>query len=269
MMSGLPNHDSQSALPDFDNPFEMISSQYTLLTLVLQSARISKISELLQAKYGKFAGFFDNDPLVLDLLALKADDDLLDFARLLPLLTQYKLLPVAVRNGSTAQHMAAANAGLAVLPDSQPRLKASKPEVSVAEAVKQDVLNTPNTPQVSNDAPMMTVTHRPAKVIDRPVRSGQQVYAKESDLILLAGVAAGAEVLADGNIHVYGALHGRALAGVQGDENARIFVHAMHASLVSIAGVYRNIEENLPADTHGKAVQVLLQGTRLSILPLL
>jgi septum site-determining protein MinC len=90
-----------------------------------------------------------------------------------------------------------------------------------------------------------------------PVRSGQQVYAENRDLTVLAAVGAGAEVIADGSIHIYGALRGRALAGAQGNEKARIFCREFHAELVAVAGHYKVLDE-IPKELHGKPVQVWL-----------
>ncbi len=97
---------------------------------------------------------------------------------------------------------------------------------------------------------------------DSPVRSGQQLYARGGDLVVTKLVANGAEVIADGSIHVYGALRGRALAGAQGDETARIYCQEFHAELVSIAGQYR-VFEDLPEDLRGKPVQAWLEGEKL------
>ena len=97
-----------------------------------------------------------------------------------------------------------------------------------------------------------------------PVRSGQQVYAENADLTVLATVGAGAEVIADGSIHVYGSLRGRAMAGAQGDTSARIYCTDFHAELVAIAGHYR-VFEQIPADLEGQAVQCWLEGEKLLI----
>ena len=99
---------------------------------------------------------------------------------------------------------------------------------------------------------------------DKPVRSGQQVYARGRDLILTALVGNGAEVIADGSIHAYGALRGRALAGAQGDESARIYCQEFHAELVSIAGQYR-VFEDIPKDLRGQRVQAWLEGDKLML----
>ena len=102
-------------------------------------------------------------------------------------------------------------------------------------------------------------------IIDRPVRTGQQVYAKGGVLIVLALVSHGAEVIVDGNIHLYAPLRGRALAGARGDTNARIFTTCMEAELVSIAGIYRSLDENLPTSIAGKPSQIYLDQEKLVI----
>ncbi|MET0226262.1 MAG: septum site-determining protein MinC, partial [Dokdonella sp.] len=112
------------------------------------------------------------------------------------------------------------------------------------------------TPPPSAAAPTTGQLH------DKPVRSGQQIYARGRDLILTALVGNGAEVIADGSIHVYGALRGRALAGAQGDASARIFCQEFHAELVSIAGQYR-VFEDIPPELRGQPVQAWLDGDRL------
>ena len=105
-------------------------------------------------------------------------------------------------------------------------------------------------------------------VVDKPLRSGQQVYARGADLVVLAMVSFGAEVIADGNIHVYAPLRGRAIAGARGNTEARIFTTCLEPQLVSIAGIYRTTETALPADVLGKPAQVRLDGEKMLIEPL-
>ena len=118
----------------------------------------------------------------------------------------------------------------------------------------------PNTPP----APVV----RQTLVVEKPIRTGQQVYAENADLIVLGLVNEGAEVIADGHIHIYAPLRGRALAGASGDQNARIFAQSMQAELVSIAGIYRTFDQQLPPHLHRQAVQVYLQKERLAIAAL-
>ena len=105
----------------------------------------------------------------------------------------------------------------------------------------------------------------PVLVVDRPLRSGQQVYARGGDLVVLAPVNPGAEVIADGHIHVYAPLRGRAIAGAKGDTAARIYTTCMQAELLSIAGVYRTGEAALPAELLGTAAQVRLHDDLLVV----
>ena len=105
----------------------------------------------------------------------------------------------------------------------------------------------------------------PTVLVAEPVRTGQQVYAENADLIVTGTVSEGAELIADGNIHIYASMRGRALAGAKGRRDARIFIHSMQAELVSIAGIYRNFEQQLPEHLYRKPVQIHLQDDRLVI----
>lgn len=105
----------------------------------------------------------------------------------------------------------------------------------------------------------------PTIFVSNPVRTGQQVYAENADLIVTGIVSQGAELIADGNIHIYAPMRGRALAGAKGRRDARIFIHSMQAELVSVAGIYRNFEQDLPKHLHKQAVQIYLQDDRLVI----
>jgi len=155
-------------------------------------------------------------------------------------------VPVAVRGGSAAQMDAARAAGLIDVPEGQPT--AARPAASAAPAAAP--------------APAAPV---PPMIVDRPLRSGQQVYARHCDLIVLSVVNHGAEVIADGHIHVYAPLRGRAIAGARGDADARIFSTCMEPQLVAIAGTYRTTATALPADVQGKPAQVRLAGDKLVI----
>ena len=152
-----------------------------------------------------------------------------------------------VGGGSEEQRAAAAQLGLLLAPD-----------VPVQRSER-----TTETP-----APPVEAVAPGALVIDRPLRSGQQVYARGRDLVLLAMVNHGAEVIADGHVHVYAPLRGRAIAGARGNTEARIFSTCMEPQLVSIAGIYRTTETALPAQVLGKPAQVRLEGEKLRIEPL-
>jgi septum site-determining protein MinC len=245
--------------------FEIKSANLPLVSLLLKSPDLALLAQELAARYGDIPDFFDNEPLVLDLSPLQAAhaDAALDFAALLPLLRQYRVLPIAARGGSTVQMDAARAAGLVAAPDAVvPRTTAR------AEVVEAPQTAAPATAPVTAPAPV----HPPsALVIDKPLRSGQQVYARGRDLVVLSMVNPGAEVIADGHIHVYAPLRGKAIAGARGDAGARIFSLSLQAELISIAGVYRTSDVALPADVWGKPTQVHLDGGtqgKLVITPL-
>ncbi len=232
--------------------FEIKSANLPLVALLLKSTDLERLGRELGQRFGDMPDFFDNDLLVIDLSPLAAGETdrlsmALDFGSLIELLRSYRLRPVAVRGGSEAQTAAALSVGLILAQDAmvqrsvQPRASEPLPEPVVEAAL----------PAVTAPAPG-------ALVIDKPLRSGQQVYARGRDLVVMAMVNPGAEVLADGHIHVYAPLRGRAIAGARGNTDARIFALVMEPELLSIAGIYRTSENALPDNVHGKAAQVVL-----------
>ncbi|ULJ68949.1 septum site-determining protein MinC [Wielerella bovis] len=140
---------------------------------------------------------------------------------------------------------------------------AESEETANIQTVSSDNENNESEEQPENaeteTEPELELTARPTMVINHPVRTGQQIYAQKSDLLVLGIVSEGAELIADGNIYVYAPMRGRALAGESGDKNARIFIQSMQAELVSIAGIYRVFEQNLPPHLHKHAVRIELQ----------
>jgi len=235
--------------------FEIKSANLPLVALLLKSADLARLSEELAQRFGDMPDFFDQDPLVIDLSPLQGTetaglDTALDFAALTDLLRQYRLQPIAVRGGSETQTAAALAAGLISAPDALvQRSPASQPAPSRAPA------------QAEAPAPVAAVpppVAPGAMVVDKPLRSGQQVYARGRDLVVMAMVNPGAEVIADGHIHVYAPLRGKAIAGARGNADARIFALSMDPELISIAGIYRTSETDLPPEVRGKAAQVRL-----------
>ena len=224
--------------------FEIKSASLPLLALRLKSPDLAVLAEELTKQYGDMPDFFEDDAVVLDLsmLAPEDADTAIDFQRLGELLHERRLRLLAVRGASESQRAAATSVGLLLAPDVHVQA-APRPQEQAPAPVSAD-LPTPG-----------------ALVIDRPLRSGQQVYARGRDLVVLAMVNAGAEVVADGHIHVYAPLRGRALAGARGWPEARIFAREMRPDLVSIAGVYRTSEEPLPADIWGQSATVRLVST--------
>ena len=158
-----------------------------------------------------------------------------------------------------AQTRSAQEAGLIEAPESH---AATRVETVVQEVVREVIREVPV--EVPVHVPMATST----MFIDKPLRSGQQVYAKGGDLIVLAAVNHGAEVIADGSIHVYAPLRGKAIAGAKGNTEARIFALHMEPELLSIAGTYRTTDNPLPDDVTGKPAQIRLEGERLVFDPI-
>lgn len=214
------------------------------MQVALSRLEPEQIAAAVKARFGKNASsFFDNDAAVLDLGKVAAETA--DWAAVKEQLAGASLQLVAVYGGSEPLLESARAAGLAVI-DTPPVSRAApkaKEEVPVLEeAIAPVVEEKPVTaPEPVPTAPTQSPSAA-AMVIDKPLRSGQRIYARGGDLVVLAMVSAGAEVIADGNIHIYAPLRGRALAGAQGDQKARIFTTSFEAELVSIGGVYRTFE---------------------------
>jgi septum site-determining protein MinC len=221
-----------------------------MLALVLKSADLSLIGQQLQQQFKENPGFFEDDPVLLDIGSFQSQEKPkhIDFVALVALMKQYKLDVMAVKGARAEQEPAARAAGLRISNDARIQKR-----VEQAHAVQQSQQHI-QAPIVLPPGPK----HEKALVIDRPLRSGQQVYARGGDALVLAMVNPGAEVIADGHIHVYAPLRGRAIAGARGNTEARIFAQSMEAELVSIAGVYRSNDGQLPKNIQGKAVQVSL-----------
>ena len=242
--------------------FEIKSANFPLVALLLKSTNLAALAREMTLRFGDIPDFFDQDALVIDLSLLQNSSQTapadIDFPALNALLGSYRLVPIAVKGGNPAQMAAALQAGL--VPGNDAHLLTPRPAPASAEQPVEQ-------PSQVHSAPLG------ALVIDKPLRSGQQVYARQRDLVVLAMVNAGAEVIADGHIHVYAPLRGRAIAGARGNTEARIFALALEAELLSIAGIYRTSENPLPPEVIGHATQVRLiegpDGERLVMTPML
>jgi len=222
-----------------------------------------KIDRELFAKTNQAPGFFENLPVIIDLEKLSASDDV-PFEALIQQCLPFSIKVVAVRGGIEKHQEAARLAGLGILAKQKERH--AEPTVAPVTATTQPEVKELVRTEIETVEVIKTVVQHErqhSKIIHNPIRSGQQVYAADGDLIVLASVSAGAEVLADGNIHVYGALRGRALAGVKGDTSARIFCHSLEAELVSVAGQYK-ISEDIDKSAFKKPTQVFLSEDTLS-----
>lgn len=241
--------------------FQLKGGLYTLTALQLQSNELSLFAEQLDHKIQQAPKFFHNAPVVIDLQKIGGQGLKLDFKQLKEILISRHLVPVGVKGGNTEQHTAATTVGLAILSDGgKDREQQASDTLSVTrpESSNSDSLETSEASDVQGSN---------TRVITEPVRSGQQIYARGGDLIVLAPVSHGAELLADGHIHVYGPLRGRALAGVTGDEKAHIFCQSLEAELISIAGNYK-ISEDIERLAWQVAVNIYLKDGRLQIAAL-
>ncbi len=260
--------------------FEIKSASLPLVALLLKSADLAELARELAIRFGDIPDFFDHDPLVIDLAPLQAGGDVaVDFSELLHLLRGYRVLPIAVKGCNENPMRMALAAGLAAAPElalatpraAQPAADEAPPgtaPVGTAGAPtpataqpQQPELGFHDPEPTGRTAPGPVVAPSPsALVIDKPLRSGQQVYARGRDLVVLSMVNAGAEVIADGHIHVYAPLRGKAIAGARGNIEARIFSLCLDPELISIAGVYRTSDVPLPADVRSRPTQVRLVG---------
>lgn len=245
----------ENAAPaEASQPLRLRGGSFTLIVLQLIDFRSPTAFRDLLDKIGQAPDFFKYAPVVLDLEGL-ADMRPFNFAELARRLRQHKLIPVGVQNGSEDQNQAAINAGLSILPRGR---TAILPSATVTEKPADGPAGN------GASAPAAAAQASPSKFVAEPVRSGGQIYQQGGDLIAMAAVSPGAEILADGHIHVYGRLRGRALAGVSGDTSARIFCRSLDAELVSIAGRWR-VREDIDERLIGRPVQIYLDGERLII----
>ena len=266
--------------------FEVKSTRLEMLSLRLHTADLAQLSQFLRKKKDKYQ-VLGALPFVLDLDDLTDADA--DLSAIVSLLARQGIAVIAARGAEQRWADKVHAAGLFYLSyehkkaaeieiDEHEKAACTEPPAEHAEdSVKEAAADTTDSvaetktesteenngqdaeeekqpaPAADDHAP------RPTLVINSPVRTGQQVYAKNADLIVMGMVSEGAEVIADGNIHVYAPLRGRALAGESGDKTARIFVQSMQAELVSVAGIYRVFEQNLPPHLHKHAVKIELQ----------
>jgi septum site-determining protein MinC len=241
--------------------FDLKSTAWTLTVLRLQTADTAALARALAERFGDSPGLFDGDAVVIDLGPLRDGVPCPDFAALLPLLRRIGMLPVGVQGGSAAQTREARRAGLPEAMDAAPAAARTDTPALVREIIRE--VEVVREVEVPREVP----TPVPPLVVDKPLRSGQRVYARGGDLIVTAVVSFGAEVIADGNVHVYAPLRGRAIAGARGDTAARIWSTCLEPQLISVAGIYRTTETELPDNVRSKPACVRLDGERLIIEP--
>ena len=236
--------------------FEIKSASLPLVSFVLKSADITQVAQDLQTRLGDTPDFFDNDAVLVDLQHLEDQGGPLDLPALVQLLRSFRMNPVALRPHNAAHEAAATLAGVFLTTEAR-----TLPPSPATQEVVREV-------EVIREVVREVTSGGSAMVVDKPLRSGQHVYAKGRDLVMLAMVNPGAEIMADGHIHVYAPLRGKAIAGAKGDTSARIFTNCLEAELLSIAGVYRTSDIPLPKEVAGKPAQVWLVGDKLAMLGL-
>jgi septum site-determining protein MinC len=212
---------------------ELKADTFILPTLHMSGLDLKAVDMCLNERVAKAPDFFRNTPIVMDITDLREDDIDGELSIAIGAIRGYGLVPIGIRGGTKTHQEQARLMDLAVFPKSRRHAAAS-----------------PATKPL------------PTKIVNAPVRSGQRVYAQDSDLVLLAPVSSGAEVVADGHVHAYAAIRGRVLAGVKGDESACIFCKDLKAELVSIAGRYK-VNEDLDPRFMGRLVSISLNGDTL------
>ena len=231
--------------------FEIKSARTDALAVYLHNADAAA----LDAAFDKCAAQYRelNLPLILDMQDFRPSEA--DLPAVLAVFRRHRLPVAALRHSDEAWAATAADNGLPFTPPGKER------------PVPLETADAGTVAEITGEIASETAKQagHPTVLVAEPVRTGQQVYAENADLIVTGTVSEGAELIADGNIHIYASMRGRALAGAKGRRDARIFIHSMQAELVSIAGIYRNFEQQLPEHLYRKPVQIHLQDDRLVI----
>jgi septum site-determining protein MinC len=244
-------------------PIEIKISTVVAVAVILNEASLSVLEIALKEMTGGASDFFDDEFAIIDVEHIANES--IKWAGLITLFKSCGLNAVAVRNAHEDHHPAIRAHGLSIdlVTKAKPELPKelqAPPAIEVQPEVKEStsIAATPS-------AMPAAIEHIPAMIIDMPVRAGQRIYARGCDLIITASVNNGAEVIADGSIHIYAPLRGRALAGARGNTNARIFATAMEAELVSIAGIYQTFDAGFPKLTANQPVQIKLVGDSIEV----
>lgn len=237
---GVHGHRSRKAI-------DVKGNMYTLMSVVLRVNDLDQIRHDLIERITQAPAFFKNTPVIVDFSEIEIDAGF-DFNSLFKTVRQQQLLPVAVRGIAVSLHEQFQSMGV--------------PMVELSPAAGIDTSSAG-----SNKKPADKQQVERTVVIDTPIRSGQQCAALAGDLVITSSCNPGAELVADGNIHVYGTLRGRAMCGVHGDESARIFCSSLEAQLVSVAGHYKILKE-IPDSIKNKPVQISFKDGQLFINPL-
>lgn len=241
-----------------NNIFQIKGELSAMMVLYLNSIDLKALEEDLALQINKTPQLFKGVPFVVDLSAIPEGNNI-DLNWLKNLLLAKDVVPAGLRNANKDLEAKAQSAGWAILADVAGK---SKGFLEKKPKVQEAIVETPKPEAITVIEEVEVAVETTVHV--QQVRSGQQLSVVSGDLVVVNSVNEGAELLVDGNIHIYGALRGRALAGIHGNRSVRIFCQSLEAELVSIAGFYR-MEEDLPETLLGKAVQIYLEGDDLKI----
>jgi len=255
---------------DFELAGELKIGQVGIANLRIRTLDVAKLTEEMRGRVQRAPKLFARAAVVIDFGGLTRTPDEATARALIEGLRDAGVLPVALAYGTTEIERLSEALGLPLL--AKFRASYERDEQAPAPAPTLREPEPPPPPKAPRSAPASAAAPAasnvaPGMIQSAPVRSGQQIYAENRDLTVLTTVGAGAEVISDGSVHIYGPLRGRALAGAKGNEQARIFCREFHAELVAIAGHYKVMEE-IPKELRGKAVQIWLEDQQLKIAAL-
>ena len=239
--------------------------QVGIANLRIRTLDVERLGTEMRERVARAPKLFERAAVIVDFGGLPGTPDAATARALLDALRTAGVIPVALAYGSTDNERLAVELGLPLLAKFRAQYESQEPAPAAAQPPAAPARTEPARPEPARA--VLAAPGEPGMMVSAPIRSGQQIYAEQRDLTVLATVGAGAEVIADGSIHIYGALRGRALAGARDNEKARIFCREFHAELVAIAGHYK-VMEDIPADLRGKAVQVWLDNGQIHIAAL-
>lgn len=248
---------------DYEQAGELKIGQVGIANLRVRTLDVPRLVEEMRSRVQRAPKLFQRAAVVLDFGGLPQVPNAATAQALMDGLREAGVLPVAIAYGTSETERLAEALGLPLLA----KFRAAYERGDEAPPAPAPARRDPEPEPAPAKAAAAAHAGQPGMMHAAPVRSGQQVYADNRDLTVLSSVGAGAEVIADGSVHIYGPLRGRALAGAQGNEKARIFCREFHAELVAVAGHYKVLED-IPKDLYGKAVQVWLEDGQLKLAAL-
>jgi septum site-determining protein MinC len=259
------------AAVDYEPAGELKIGQVGIANLRVRTLDVDRLGSEMRDRVARAPKLFERAAVIVDFGGLAALPDPATARALLDALKAAGVLPVALAYGSSDNETLAVALGLPLLSKFRAQYEAVDGAAAVGaasaattSAAKRAEVAAEAAPATDKTATTPKPAAGPGLMQSTPVRSGQQVYAENRDLTVLTSVGAGAEVIADGSIHIYGPLRGRALAGAQGNDKARIFCREFHAELVAVAGHYKVLED-IPRELRGRPVQVWLDGEELKL----